>query len=279
MDIKNVKFSVILPVLERQDIKLGFSKAIESIFKNTIKPDQVVVTIDGKVSKNFEEILKSYEFKNKLDLVWISSKVGLDKALNLGLLKCRNEIIFRADGDDINKTNRFEVQLPYLLDIYDIVGSYVDEYDEDVKYISTRKVPQTDKDILKMMPFRNPINHMTVGFKKSQIIKLGGYPELFLKGDYGLWIKLKAANFKFFNIDKSLVIATTGKRMIKDRGGWKYILSEFFLQKFLLKNGLTNIFLAIAIFFTRSIVFALPEYMRSLIYLKFLRSRSNDSNN
>ena len=279
MDIKNVKFSVILPVLERQDIKLGFSKAIESIFKNTIKPDQVVVTIDGKVSKHFEEILKSYEFKNKLDLVWIPSKVGLDKALNLGLLKCRNEIIFRADGDDINKTNRFEVQLPYLLDIYDIVGSYVDEYDEDGKYISTRKVPQTDKDILKMMPFRNPINHMTVGFKKSQIIKLGGYPELFLKGDYGLWIKLKAANLKFFNIDQSLVKAKTGKRMIKDRGGRKYILSEFFLQKFLLKNGLTNIFLAIVIFFMRSSVFALPENMRSLIYLKFLRSRSNDSNN
>ena len=87
-------------------------------------------------------------------MVWIPSKVGLDKALNLGILKCRNEIIFRADGDDINKTNRFEVQLPYLLDIYDIVGSYVDEYDEDDKYISTRKVPQTDKAILKMMPFR-----------------------------------------------------------------------------------------------------------------------------
>ena len=68
--------------------------------------------------------------------------------MNLGLLKCRNEIIFRADGDDINKKNRFEVQLPYLLDIYDIVGSYVDEYDENGKYISTRKVPQTDNDIL-----------------------------------------------------------------------------------------------------------------------------------
>ena len=131
----------------------------------------------------------------------------------------------------------------------------------------------TDKAILKMMPFRNPINHMTVGFKKSQIIKLGGYPELFLKGDYGLWIKSKAANLKILNIDKSLVKAKTGKRMIKDRGGWKYILSEFFLQKFLLKNGLTNIFLAIFIFSIRSIIFTLPEYIRSLIYLKFLRSR------
>ena len=46
MDIKNVKFSVILPVLEREDIILGFPKALESIYQNTIKPDQVVITIE-----------------------------------------------------------------------------------------------------------------------------------------------------------------------------------------------------------------------------------------
>ncbi len=273
MEAIKVKFSVILPVLEREDIILGFPKAIESIYQNTIKPDQVVVTIDGNVSKYFEEIIKSYELKYQLDLVWIPSKVGLDKALNLGILKCRNEIIFRADGDDVNKKNRFQLQLPYLIDICDVVGSNVDEFDSNGIYISTRKVPQTDKAITKMMPYRNPMNHMTVGFKKSQILNSGGYPELFLKGDYGLWIKLKAANLKFCNIDKSLVRATTGKRMIKDRGGFKYILSELFLQKYLLKQGLTNIFLAIFIFFMRSFIFTLPEYLRSIIYLKFLRKR------
>ena len=30
-----------------------------------------------------------------------------------------------------------------------------------------------------MIAFRNPINHMTVGYKKSIILSVGGYPELF----------------------------------------------------------------------------------------------------
>ena len=272
---KKNNFSVILPIIDREDIILGFPKALKSIFNNTILPDQVVVTVDGIVSKYFKEIIKRYESKYELEIVWIPSKVGLDKALNLGLLRCRNEIIFRADGDDINNKNRFQVQLPYLMDIYDVVGSNVDEYDENGKYIATRKVPQTDYDISKIIPFRNPINHMTVGFKKSKIMDLGGYPELFLKGDYGLWIKSKAAKLKFINLDRSLVKATAGKRMIKDRGGFRYILSELLLQKYLLKYGLTNIFFAILIFFIRSTVFILPSYLRSFIYIKFLRFNKN----
>lgn len=271
MNNELIKFSVILPILEREDIILGFPNAVESIFNNTLLPDQVVVTIDGIVSRKFKEIIKKYELKYKLDLLWIPSKVGLDKALNLGLLKCKNEIIFRADGDDTNNQKRFESQLPFLKENYDVVGSYVDEFDENGIYISSKKVPITDEDISKMIPFRNPINHMTVGFKKSKVLKVGGYPELFLKGDYGLWIKLKAEKFKFFNINKSLVNARTGKRMIKDRGGFRYILSEFALQKYLLKYGLTNIFKAILIFFLRSIVFILPQDLRAFIYLKILR--------
>ena len=115
---------MILPVLDREDIISGFPKAVESIFNNTVLPDQVVVTIDGIVSQKFKEIIKKYEYNFKLDLVWIPSKVGLDKALNLGLLKCKNEIIFRVDGDDVNNVKRFESQLPFLMKGYDVVGSY-----------------------------------------------------------------------------------------------------------------------------------------------------------
>ena len=63
MDIKNVKFSVILPVLERQDIKLGFPKAIESIFKNNITPDFFILTIDGKIPKNNWDIINNLLFE------------------------------------------------------------------------------------------------------------------------------------------------------------------------------------------------------------------------
>ena len=203
----------------------------------------------------------------------VRKKIGLDKALNVGLSKCKYEYIFRADGDDLNLENRFEIQLPFLLEKYDVVGSYIDEFDELGNYIATRKVPLNDGEIEKRIPFRNPINHMTVGFKKSAVDSVGGYPELFLKGDYGLWIKLKAAKYKFKNINQPLVKATTGERMIGHRGGIKYVISEIALQKFLIKYKFNNIPTAIIIIFLRATIFLLPPFLRSIVYLSFLRSR------
>ena len=266
------KFSVLMPVLDRKDIVEGLPKAIESIFKNTLLPDQVLITVDGVVSDSFKNLLIKYRNKYSLDLLWINKKVGLDKALNLGIQKCKYEYIFRADGDDVNDINRFKIQLPYLLKGFDLVGSNIDEYSEKGNFIATKKVPSSHAEISKMMPYRNPLNHMTVGFKKSSIIEVGGYPEIYLKGDYGLWIKLKAFNKKIININMSLVKATTGLRMITDRGGLKYIISEYYLQRFLLKYKLTNIILAIFVFSLRVIIFALPKNLKFFIYKNYLRS-------
>ncbi|WP_288225753.1 glycosyltransferase [uncultured Prochlorococcus sp.] len=273
MELSDVKFSVLLPVLERSDITKGLPFALNSIFQNTIKPDQVVMTIDGLFSKDFELFIKTFEKKYNLDVIWINKKVGLDNALNLGISKCRNEFIFRADGDDINLKNRFEEQLPYLINGFDVVGSDIDEYDEFGEYLCTKTVPYSNKEISKTIFYRNPINHMTVAFKKKVVSSVNGYPKLFLKGDYGLWIKLHSKKYKFINLKKSLVKATTGSRMIKDRGGLRYVLSEFNLQIFLLANGETNIIYSILIFILRSLIFILPVSLRYIFYMRFLRRK------
>mgnify|MGYP001382162194 FL=1 len=200
MDLKKVKFSVILPILERKDILIGFPKAIESIFKNTLKPNQVLVIIDGLVSNSFRDLILNFERKYNLDLIWTEKKIGLDNALNLGLSYCRNEIVFRADGDDINLKNRFEMQIPYLLNGYHVVGSNIDEYDENGKYISSRNVPINNNEIRKMIPYRNPINHMTVGYLKKSVLDVGGYPELFLKDDERIIILPNGCTIIFFEI-------------------------------------------------------------------------------
>ena len=69
MKFKNIKFSVILPILERKDIIEGFPYALESIYKNILKPDQVIVVIDGLVSSYFKEQIFIFEKKYSLDLL------------------------------------------------------------------------------------------------------------------------------------------------------------------------------------------------------------------
>ena len=275
MKLKEVKFSVILPILEREDILIGFPLAIESIYENTLRPDQVLVIIDGLVSNSFKNLILNFEKKYLFDLIWTDKKIGLDKALNLGLSKCKNEIIFRADGDDINLKNRFEMQVPFLLNGYHVVGSNIDEFDENGKYLSSRIVPLSNTEIRKMITYRNPMNHMTVAFLKESILEVGAYPELYLKEDYGLWIKLLAKNKKFKNLEQALVKAKTGNRMINDRGGWRYVYSEFLLQKFLLKYKLSKVYIAIIVFLSRSLIFIIPSFLRYFFYKFFLRKKKN----
>ena len=66
------KFSVILPVYERDDLYILFSKSIKSIFNNTLKPNEVIVIIDGPISLKFNK--KILFFKKKYKFKLISSK-------------------------------------------------------------------------------------------------------------------------------------------------------------------------------------------------------------
>ena len=53
-----------------------------------------------------------------------------------------------------------------------MIGSNIDEFDNTGAYLSSRVVPKTDKEIKALMPFRNPINHMTVAFSKSAVLEV-----------------------------------------------------------------------------------------------------------
>jgi len=59
----NNKFSVILPIHNREDIYLYFDKVINNIYSNTIKPHEVIIVIDGTVSSKFK---KNKDIKKKI---------------------------------------------------------------------------------------------------------------------------------------------------------------------------------------------------------------------
>lgn len=119
--------------------------------------------------------------------------MGLGKALNIGLSECSFNIVARMDSDDICNFRRFEKQLkqleeePYL----DLVGSNIVEFyntPSEPKFI--RKVPSDITGIKAMIKKRNPINYVSVMFKKSAIIEAGGYKTLLFLEDYYLWVRM-----------------------------------------------------------------------------------------
>ena len=271
--MNNPKFTILMPVYNREDLCLLFDRAVESVFSNSVRPDDFVLVVDGPVSGDFES--KIFKYKNKYNIrpIWLTERVGLTKALNIGLDQVSTEWTFRADGDDYNKPNRFSEQIRLIKCGYDLIGGSIREVDGDGNYIATKSAPVSEEAIREYAKYRNPFNHMTVAFRTSLVKKCGGYPDVYLKEDYALWALLLEAGAKVVNSEKTLVDATTGSGMYARRGGWKYVLSECYLQAHLVRCGIKGWGAAVAMGIFRSIIFIMPSLIRGRIYESFLRSR------
>ena len=91
-------------------------------------------------------------------------------------------------------------------------------------------MPSTNSEIKKYLKSRNPINHMTAFYKTDLVKKVGGYPNIYKREDYGLWIKLTNYGATFYNINETLVKVDAGDSLYKRRRGFRNITAEFDLQ-------------------------------------------------
>jgi glycosyltransferase involved in cell wall biosynthesis len=271
--IKEFSFCVLMCVYVRDDARL-LSRALDSIFTNTLQPDQVVVVQDGPVTPCLENVLKKFSSK-KMEIVALPKNIGFARALNEGLKNVRTHWIMRADADDINLPTRFSRTMGFLRENADvaIVGSQILEIDSDGVPQSIRYVPVNHDDIKEFLRRRNPFNHMSVAFRRSVVLSVGGYPELSLREDYGLWALTISRGAKCANLTDVLVHATAGNEMYRRRGGMSYSLGEIQLQHLLYHLGIKGGFSAILHGIMRALVFLSPTAFRGWMYKNYLRDR------
>lgn len=222
-------FSVLLSLYKKEKPKY-LKEAIESIFSQTVKSDDVVLVEDGRLPKELEDIVCNYErLYPELHVVRFEKNRGLGVALNEGLKYCKHDIIARADTDDINHPDRFEQELKILLEHpeYDLISAWIDEFVDNPKQIhSQRRLPEKPEDIYKYGKHRCPVNHPVAMYRKKAVEKVGGYQTDLFPEDYYLWMKMLKAGYKFYNIQDSLLSFRYNPETIKKRGGWRYAVDE-----------------------------------------------------
>lgn len=273
------KFSVLMSVYEKENAEY-FDLSLESITKTqTILPNEIVIVKDGPLTDSLEKVIEKYDimYKGLFKIVPLKENIGLGKALSIGLDNCTNEIVMRMDTDDVAVENRFEIQLDYMCKHKEIVacGGYIAEFQNDYVTESKRikRMPITCEDVIKYSKFRCPINHMTVCFRKSEILKVGGYLPLPYVEDYYLWARLLVNNKKICNIPEILVNVRIGNGFNKRRGQKKIISSWKVLQKYLYENKYINFFQKKRnMLGVRFIVYS-PSCIKNLIYKKYLRKK------
>lgn len=272
------KFSVLMSVY-KNDNPFYFYKAVQSIINQTKQPSEIIIVVDGPVSKEIIKVINivSKEYQNT-KIIWLDENVGLGNALKIGLRNTSYELVARMDSDDISCNYRFELQLdafkknPALT----IVGGQIREFlDDENNFIGIRKVPLENGNIKKYMKNRCPFNHMTVMFKKSHILEAGGYIELKYNEDYYLWIRLLINDCQFENINRILVNVRVDEKMYQRRGGYQYFQSEKILQDIMLEYNIIKKFdYIVNVFFRFVVQVLLPNKLRAILYKAFFRKKT-----
>ena len=275
----DVKVSTLMSVYvnENQDyLKISMDSILEN---QTKRPDEFVLVCDGPLTDQLEEVISEYckRYEGIFKVVRLEENQGLGKALRFGLSKCSNEIIIRADSDDVCIPERIEIQVDYLTKHPEIaaVSSYVDEFDEDwnaPKNVKT--LPLEPEQLKKMVKFRNPLNHMAVAFRKSAVLDVGSYRHMPCIEDYDLWARLVAKGYKLANVDKVLVHARVGNGMIKRRSNRQYITSWRILNKDMLKAKMINVVEYVRNMVAIRCFIYMPKGMKALLYKHVLRKES-----
>ena len=271
-----MEFSVLMSVY-RNDKASDVYTAVESVsIKQTVQPDEIYIYVDGSVSEDLSDTLKKLEVEIPYVRVhWESKNKGLGKALQYGIDHVKHELIARMDSDDIASPYRFEKQLALFDDDPELgmVGSCISEFiDDPANIVSQRIVPTSNEGICDFMKKRCPFNHMTVMYKKTEVLKAGNYQDWYWNEDYYLWIRMMAAGCKFANLEESLVNVRVGKDMYARRGSLAYFKSEERIQRFMYKNHIIGpLQYGINVLVRFIVQVCMPNGFRGWVFRKFAR--------
>lgn len=246
-----------------------------SLARQTVAANEVVLVEDGEISSHLRQTIEEFRVQLNIKSIKLGRNVGLGKALQEGLLHCAYELVARMDTDDIACPTRFMQQIEFMQSHPDIsvCGGWIKEFSTDKNCPhSERRLPCNFNEVRVFARRRCPLNHMTVMFRKSHILAVGGYANLKNSQDYHLWGKLLGAGYQLSNLPDYLVLARAEDNLFLRRGGWKFVNIELKLQRDFVRSGFICWPRAIFNLALRLPVRLAPNTLRRYLYQKIFRN-------
>lgn len=267
-------YSVLMSVYYKEKPEY-LKEAIDSILNQTVKTDDFVIVCDGPLTEGLDKVIADYvkTYSGLFTVYRLSRNIGLAKALNNGILQCKNELIARMDSDDISAPDRIEKQIAVINEKKaDIVGANIIEFVGNINNTgNSRIVPEKNEDIITFAKKRSPFNHPTIMYKKSAVIAAGFYEDYRFFEDYNLWATMLNMGYKGYNIQENLLYMRGGEEMYKRRGGFSYVGCIYRFKKHLKKIGFIGEKDFLVGVLGHAVVSIIPNGIREKIYSKLLR--------
>ncbi|MBQ6718905.1 MAG: glycosyltransferase [Oscillospiraceae bacterium] len=271
-----MKYSILMSVYQKEKPEY-LVQSIESMLSQTAFPEQFVIVKDGPLTPELDEILCQYaaSYPDLFTILPLTENVGLGRALDLGMAVCRNELVARMDSDDISLPSRCQRELerfaadPELA----IVGTNIDEFYDDPSDIKmSRVVPSEYADIKKAIGRRMPFNHPTVMYKKSEVMRCGGYGTMRRKQDRDLFSRMINMDCKACNINESLLLFRSNEDNYRRRKSWTYCKSTVDVTVQIWKRGHCSFADLLYVIVGQAVLFVVPLPVMKILSDKLLRS-------
>ncbi|WP_083271855.1 glycosyltransferase [Alteromonas lipolytica] len=216
-----------------KDCEEWVDQAITSIRQQTYSDFLYVIVIDGHINLSLLAVVMGHaENDDRIVVVEGAVNRGLAACMNFAIdwsLSLKPTYFFRMDADDFSEVNRLEKQITYLNkhSHVSILGTGLVEINEQNKQVGARVMPQTNRQITRLLPRRCTINHPTVCIRYKVFADGYRYDDALQNTqDYFLWIELAAAGYIFCNLKDKLLRFRRVNDFYKRRGLIKS-LNEF----------------------------------------------------
>lgn len=262
----------------KNDNPNDFEVAFLSIYNQTVRPDEIIITVDGLIPDVLEEKVARFAREFQAVILRSAQNNGQGMAHALAVSHAKYDYIAIMDADDISVPDRFEKQLSYVAEHPEVsvVGGQIEEFIGSTENIVGRRVvPEDDHMIKRYLRRRCPFNHVTILMNSHVVKEAGNYQDWHYNEDYFLYCRMLLNGAVFHNLPDTLVYVRVGEEMYKRRGGWKYFKSEARLQRWMLTHRIIafpRYLLNVAIRLFVQVL--MPNGVRGFVFQKLFRKKS-----
>ena len=221
-----------------------FPEALNSIIAQKYRPLEIVMVVESNYEKYLDILKDATQKDSSVSFILEVSKMpGFCYCINKAIELSNGNFIARMDTDDLCTEHRISVQLERLLSgAADIIGCKalaINDRSELIKGFNLAFF-HSNKQIRRVLPFRNPIFHSSVMFRKHTILDVGGYKYDFHAQDHELWIRLSLdRSVRFENINQVLYFYRRHTLQATDIKNTRRHFNEIsgFMTKYFLETG------------------------------------------
>ncbi len=259
--------SAILPVFNE---RLGcLRECIRGVLNQSYGNVELII-VDDSTNEKMVNFFTDITNDDRVVYVHNQERIGFVRSLNKGLSIAKGNYMARVDSDDIQRSNRFELQVAFLEANPDIgiVGSSLGKINDNGEERGIRHYPASPESIKKTMMLKNAVAHPSVMIRRQVLADLGCYDESFIKAeDYEMWMRAVSKGIKIANIAEPLVKYRISNVEKRDNVNWvcnlRVKLRYFVFDRYL--------FWRIAGIAAVGLMVILPSFVKRFLYSMYNR--------